>query len=145
MKCCHHPDFEDLTGRLRRRDVKLTRPRRAVLATLQTQHRPLAIKEIFAALRPGECDLASVYRSIRALESAGVVKAFQFGDGVQRYELLAEGDDGHHHHLICTRCANVTEIGECELREIELRLAASKGFRAVTHRLEFFGICPACQ
>ena len=145
MKCCHHPDLDDLTGRLRRRNLKLTHPRRAVLAALQTQQRPLAIKEIFAALRPGECDLASVYRSIRALESAGVVKGFEFGDGVQRYELLAEGDDGHHHHLVCTRCASVTAIGECELREIELRLAASKGFRAVTHRLEFFGVCPACQ
>jgi Fur family ferric uptake transcriptional regulator len=145
MKCCCHPDFDELSSRLRRRDVKLTRPRRAVLQTLQTQQRPLAIKEIFATLRPGECDLASVYRSIRALESAGVVKAFQFGDGVQRYELLAEGDDGHHHHLICTRCASVTEIGECELRDIEQRLAAKKGFRAVTHRLEFFGVCPACQ
>ena len=145
MKCCCHPDLDALTGRLRRRDFKLTHPRRAVLAALQRQHRPLTIKEIFAALRPGACDLASVYRSIRALESAGVVKAFEFGDGVRRYELLAEGDDGHHHHLICSRCASVTEIGECELREIELRLAASKGFRAVTHRLEFFGVCPACQ
>ena len=145
VKCCAHPDLAELAGRLRKRDVKLTRPRRAVLAALRTQHRPLAIKEIFANLAPGECDLASVYRSIRTLESAGVVKAYQFGDGVQRYELLAEGDDGHHHHLICIRCASVTEIGECELREIELRLAASKGFRAVTHRLEFFGVCPACQ
>ena len=145
MKCCSHPDFDELTGRLRRRDLKLTRPRRAVLAALRTQHRPLAIKDIFAALRPGECDLASVYRSIRALESAGVVKEFAFGDGVRRYELLADGDDGHHHHLICTNCGEVTEIAECELREIELRLAASKGFQAVTHRLEFFGLCPACQ
>jgi Fur family ferric uptake transcriptional regulator len=116
-----------------------------VLAVLRSQHRPLTSKEIFAALRPGECDLASVYRSIRALESAGVVKAFQFGDGVLRYELLAEGDDGHHHHLICTQCAKVTEIGECELRELEQKLATSKGYRAVTHRLEFFGVCPACQ
>ena len=145
MKCCCHPGLEDLTGRLRRRDVKLTHPRRAVLTALQAQHRPLAIKEIFSALPRGECDLASVYRSIRALESAGVVKAFQFGDGVQRYELLAEGDDGHHHHLICTRCVSVMEIGECELREMELQLAESKGFSAVTHRLEFFGVCPACQ
>jgi len=145
MNCCCHPNLEDLTGRLRRGELKLTRPRRAVIAALQAQRRPLAIKEIFSGFRPGVCDLASVYRSIRALEAAGVVKAFAFGDGVERYELIAEGDDGHHHHLICNRCRSVTEISECELREIDLRLAASKGFRAVTHRLEFFGICPACQ
>lgn len=145
MRCCCHPDLEELTTRLRRRDLKMTRPRRAVLAALQQQQRPVTIKEIYKELRPGECDLASVYRSIRTLERAGVVKGFQIGDGAPRYELLAEGDDGHHHHLICTRCARVTEIGECELEEIETRLAESMGFRAITHRLEFFGLCPECQ
>ena len=145
MKCCCHPDLDALTGRLRRRDFKLTHPRRAVLAALQRQHRPLTIKEIFAALCPGACDLASVYRSIRALESAGVVKAFEFGDGVRRYELLAEGDDGHHHHLVCTRCAEVVELSECSMEDLEQRIAQSNGYQAVTHKLEFFGVCPECQ
>lgn len=145
VKCCSHPNLDEITSRLRQRDFKLTRPRQAVLAVLQNQHRPLAIKEIFANLCAGECDLASVYRTIRALESAGIVAGFEFGDGVRRYELLGEGDDGHHHHLICTRCASVREIGDCGLRDLESTLALRNGFRAITHRLEFFGVCPACQ
>ena len=103
MKCCRHPDLRELTSRLRLRDFKITRPRQSVLAALQTQHRPLTIKEIHGAMPAAKCDLVSVYRSIRALESAGVVVGFEFGDGVRRYELLAEGEDGHHHHLVCTR------------------------------------------
>ena len=101
-------------------------------------------REIFAAMPKGRCDLATIYRAMHLLEEMGMVKRFDFGDGTARFELVGEGD-GHHHHLICTRCAEVVEIDECFLREIESRLAAQNGFKAVTHKLEFFGICPACQ
>jgi Fe2+ or Zn2+ uptake regulation protein len=47
--------------------------------------------------------------------------------------------------LICTECAEVVKIVECFPAEVEQRIAAQNGFRAVTHRLEFFGVCPACQ
>lgn len=131
--------------RLRHHERKLTRPRRAVLEVMEARHHPLTAAEIFAALPRGGCDLASVYRSLRVLEATGMVKRYDFGDGSARYELLRDGDDGHHHHLICTRCAGVVELDECLLGEIESRLATRSGFKAVTHRLEFFGLCPACQ
>lgn len=67
------------------------------------------------------CDLATIYRSMHLLEKMGMVKRFDFGDGAARFELVGENDDGHHHHLVCTN------------------------FKAVTHKLEFFGICPECQ
>jgi Fur family ferric uptake transcriptional regulator len=79
------------------------------------------------------------------LEEMGMVKRFDFGDGAARFELVGEGDDGHHHHLVCTRCAEVVEIDECFSGEIESRIAAANGFKSVTHKLEFFGICPECQ
>jgi len=62
-------------------------------------------------------------------------KRFDFGYDVARFELIAEGDHSHHHHLVCTRGAAVMEIGE----------SPTYGFTAVTHRLEFFGLCPKCQ
>ena len=74
-----------------------------------------------------------------------MVKRFDFGDGVARFELVREGDDGHHHHLVCTRCAGIVEIEDCSLTELEARIAVRNGFKSVTHRLEFFGICPSCQ
>lgn len=102
-------------------------------------------KEIFAALPKGEVDLATVYRSIHLLEEMGLVKRYDFGDGTARFELLAEGDDGHHHHLVCTQCAKVVEIEECFTEELENRIAMRNGFKAISHKLEFFGICPDCQ
>jgi Fur family ferric uptake transcriptional regulator len=105
----------------------------------------LTNREIFSALPKDDCDLATIYRSMHLLEKMGMVKRFDFGDGAARFELVGEGDDGHHHHLVCTRCSEVVEIGECFPVEIEKRIAAANGFKAVTHKLEFFGICPDCQ
>jgi Fur family ferric uptake transcriptional regulator len=150
-KTCQHshaaekPELATLTGRLRREARKITGPRAAILEILRHHPHPLTNREIFGELPPGECDLATVYRAMQLLEKLGMVKRFDFGDGAARYELVSEGDDGHHHHLICTRCATVVELGECFPAEIQQRIAAQNNFQAVTHRLEFFGICPACQ
>ena len=135
----------DLAEQLRRKARKLTGPRQAILEVLSTQAHPLSIKEVFAALPPGDCDLATVYRSMHLLAGMGMVKRFDFGDGLARFELLLEGDDGHHHHLVCTRCAEVVELKECSMKDLEDGIASRNGFKAVTHKLEFFGICPACQ
>jgi Fur family transcriptional regulator, ferric uptake regulator len=148
--CAHphphpRPELSSLTGRLRRESRKITGPRAAILEILRHHAHPLTNKEIFSKLPEGECDLATVYRAVQMLEKLGMVKRFDFGDGAARYELVAEGDDGHHHHLICTRCAEVVEIEECFPAEIERRIANQNGFQTVTHRLEFFGVCPACQ
>jgi len=74
-----------------------------------------------------------------------MVERFDFGDGTARFELVREEGAAHHHHLICRGCARVVELDGCLLEEIEQRIARGNGFQAVSHRLEFFGFCPACQ
>jgi len=141
----HRPALPELAARLRRRSRKLTGPRQAILEILRRQVHPMSNKEIFAALPEGHCDLATVYRSLHLLEGMAMVKRFDLGDGVARFELLGEGDDGHHHHLVCTRCAQIVEIEECFMPDLERQIGVRNGFKAVTHKLEFFGICPECQ
>lgn len=131
--------------RLRREACKITGPRRAILQVLEKEARPLTNKEIFQALPKGHCDLATVYRSVQMLERLGLVKRFHFGEGAARFALMEEGCDAHRHHLVCTSCNRIEEIGECIVRELEERVVSRSNFKAVTHRLEFFGICPACQ
>ena len=142
-----HPlqELSALTSRLRGQSRKITGPRAAILEILRKHPHPLTNKQILAALPESGCNLATIYRSMHLLEKLGMVKRFDFGDGAARFELVGEGDDGHHHHLVCTRCSEVVEIGECFPREIETRIAATNGFSGVTHKLEFFGICPECQ
>jgi Fur family ferric uptake transcriptional regulator len=135
----------ELAERLRRESRKLTGPRQAILEVLRQQSHPLSNKEILACLPDRICDLATIYRSMHLLETMGMVKRYDLGDGAARFELLSEGDDGHHHHLVCTRCAGVVEIEECFTSELQESIAARSGFREITHKLEFFGLCPACQ
>ena len=151
MRAHRHPTsprretLPELADRLRRESRKVTAARQAILDILGRLAHPMTTKEIFEALPKNECDLATVYRSMRLLEDMGMVKRFDFGDGTARFELLEEGDDGHHHHLVCTRCAEIVELDECSILEVEERIAALNGFKAVTHKLEFFGLCPECQ
>jgi len=141
----HAPPLEELTHRLRRRERRVTAPRQAILEFLRRQTHPASRKEIFSALPRGVGDLATVYRSVQLLESMGMVQRFDFGDGVARYRLLAEGEDGHRHHLICRQCRTVVEVRECFAADLERQIARRNGYRAVSHRLEFFGLCPQCQ
>jgi Fur family transcriptional regulator, ferric uptake regulator len=134
-----------LTGHLRQQARKITGPRAAILEILRQHPHPLTNKEILTALPRNRCDLATVYRAMHLLEALGMVKRFDFGDGKARFELVGEGNDGHHHHLVCTRCAGVIEIEECFPSRIEKHIAAANGFKSVTHKLEFFGVCPECQ
>lgn len=151
MKSCAHKhshqrqEMSALTDRLRGLSRKITGPRAAILEILRQHPHPLTNKEILAGLPRGQCDLATVYRSMHLLEKMGMVKRFHFGDGSARFELVGEGEDGHHHHLVCTKCAEVVKIDECFTTEVEQRIASTNGYKAVTHRLEFFGICPECQ
>jgi Fur family ferric uptake transcriptional regulator len=139
------PGLPQLADRLRRKSHRLTGPREAILRVLRDSAHPLTNKEILAGLSAERCDLTTVYRSMHLLEQMGMVKRFDFGDGVARFELIGEGEDGHHHHLICTNCSEVVEIEECLLQGIEEKIATRNGFKAVTHKLEFFGVCPRCQ
>jgi Fur family ferric uptake transcriptional regulator len=140
-----HVELPELTERLRRKSRRVTGPRQAILEILRRHPHPMSSKEIFAELPKGEGDLTTVYRSLHLLEEMQMVKRFDLGGGVARFELLAAGDDGHHHHLVCTRCAKVVEIEECFTTDFEEQIAAKNGFKAITHKLEFFGVCPRCQ
>ncbi len=104
----------------------------------------MSAREIHETMGRNACDLVTVYRSMHMLEREGIVKRCDFGKG-GRFELLEEGDDGHHHHLVCVECSAVVELEECFPHEVEQRIASRNGFKQVTHRLEFFGVCPRCQ
>ncbi len=151
MKPCAHKhshrrqELPALTERLRRQSRKITGPRAAILEILRQHPHPLTNKEIFSEMPKGSCDLATIYRSMHLLEKMDMVKRFHFHDGAARFELVEEGDPGHHHHLVCTECSEAVKVEECFPADVEKKIAARNGFKSVTHRLEFFGICPDCQ
>ena len=148
MKAHIHPhspkrqEMSTLTGRLRRQSRNITGPRQAILEILRKHPHPLTTKEIRAAM-PDRCDLATIYRATHLLEQMGMVKRFDFGDGAARFELIGEGEDGHHHHLVCTQCTKVVEIEECALGKLDSRIAAANGFAERDAQVGIFRNLPA--
>lgn len=104
----------------------------------------MTVREIHQHLGRSHCDQATVYRSLSMLLDLKLVQRFDFGDGAARFELTV-GHKDHHHHLVCRACTRIVEVDDCFPEEFERALAARSGFKAVTHRLEFFGVCPDCQ
>lgn len=144
--CSQHAPVPDWMERLRSQAGRVTRSRRVVLETLEQLRRPSTPKEIEDAATQGGCDLATVYRSMALFESMGLVRRVDFGDGLARFEIADADPNGHHHHhLVCRVCGRIVRLDDCILAEMDARLADRYGFRQISHRLEFFGICPKCN
>ena len=81
--------------------------------------------------------IATVYRTVRLFEEAGILERHEFGDGRSRYEAASES---HHDHLIDVETGNVIEFVDDELEALQKRIAEKLGFRLVDHRMELYGV-----
>ena len=89
-----------------------------------------------AAIDPN-ISIATVYRTVRLFEEAGVVEKHDFGDGRSRYEAAPET---HHDHLIDVETGKVIEFVDPELEALQRQIAAKLGYRLVDHRMELYGV-----
>ena len=143
---CHHGDrSQALHGaleRLKGAGHKLTKPRVSLLEAIARAHGPFSAEELAST----DCDLVTVYRSLSTFAEVGILARIDLGDGILRYE-LNDPTGHHHHHIVCTRCQKVEPLEICGLELEEERLRERgylAGYQDVSHRLEFFGICPEC-
>lgn len=83
--------------------------------------------------------LATVYRTLRLFEEAGILERHDFGDGRARYE---EMPDEHHDHLIDVQSGKVIEFQNDEIEALQRKIAEEHGYRLVDHRLELY-VVPA--
>ncbi|MEX2382822.1 MAG: transcriptional repressor [Opitutales bacterium] len=140
-----HPDrnaaLADALAVLRQHRLRITQPRKAILEVLLEKNAPATIEEIHQELEAGLCDLATVYRCLAAFEKLELVRRCHFHDGTSLYEIDMGPD--HHHHIVCTSCKKVEALDFCVVEGLE-RLVRERGYRDVSHMLEFFGVCREC-
>ena len=89
-----------------------------------------------AAVDP-KISIATVYRTVRLFEEAGILERHEFGDGRSRYEAASEE---HHDHLIDVETGQVIEFVDEELEMLQRRIAEKLGYRLVDHRMELYGV-----
>jgi Fur family ferric uptake transcriptional regulator len=120
------------------RGMRMTGQRRIIAAVLSDAHDHPDVEEVYrrASARDPRISLSTVYRTVRLLESAGIVERHDFGDGRARYEPAGHE---HHDHLINVKTGEVMEFKNEEIERLQERVAKELGFRLVGHRLELFG------
>jgi Fur family ferric uptake transcriptional regulator len=94
------------------------------------------LHERASAIDP-KISIATVYRTVRLFEEAGILERHEFGDGRSRYEAASEE---HHDHLIDVETGNVLEFVDDELEALQRRIAEKLGYRLVDHRMELYGV-----
>jgi Fe2+ or Zn2+ uptake regulation protein len=119
---------------------RLTPTRSQLLKIFQSSSYPISAEQI---LKKIPVNKTTVYRQLETLANQGLIKPIVFSDRTTRYE---SSQLSHHHHLICTRCNQVTDIIIPENIETKAKSVASETkFRIQSHNLEFFGLCKNCQ
>ncbi|WAC47207.1 Fur family transcriptional regulator [Asticcacaulis sp. SL142] len=119
--------------------MRMTDQRRIVARVLSQATDHPDVEELYrraAALDP-HISLATVYRTVRLFEEAGVVERHDFGDGRSRYE---QAGDDHHDHLINIKTGQVIEFFDQEIESLKEALAQKLGFKLVGHKLELYGV-----
>ncbi len=119
--------------------MRMTEQRRVIARVLSVAEDHPDVEEIHR--RSTEIDsnisIATVYRTMRLFEEAGVVERHDFQDGRSRYE---EATDDHHDHLIDLRSGEVIEFINEEIEALQKRIAEEHGYKLVDHRLELYGV-----
>lgn len=140
--------FEELVCKLQERRYRLTPQRIALLRLLASSQNHPSAEHLYAQLREQfpTTSLATVYKTLSLLHEMGEVLELGFSHNDNRY-------DGHrplpHPHLICIRCHKIVDahvgLAENLAENLAEEVAQRSGFRVVSHRLDFYGLCPDCQ
>ena len=135
--------FETMLERLREHKFRITPQRLAVLRILSRSEGHPSVETIYERVKQDfpTTSLATVYKTVALLKQLGEVLELGFPEGGNRY-------DGRkpfpHPHLICMKCGKIADPEPAGLADLTQQLASNTGFHVVTHRLDFFGLCPDC-
>ena len=122
-----------------KKGLRITEQRRVIARVLSDvdDHPDVeALHRRVAAIDP-RISIATVYRTVKLFEEAGIIERHEFQGGRSRYETV---QSEHHDHLINVETGDVVEFHDPELEELQARIAARLGYRLVDHRMELYGV-----
>jgi Fur family peroxide stress response transcriptional regulator len=142
------PDPENrldaMINTLRENNYRITPQRMAILKVLAASEGHPSVEKIYEQVKPNfpTTSLATVYKNVTILTELGEVLELGFSHDSNRYD----GNKPHPHpHLVCTGCKKIIDPDLESLQDVTQELIKETGFKILNHRLDFFGLCPACQ
>ncbi|MBO9410497.1 MULTISPECIES: Fur family transcriptional regulator [Ruegeria] len=130
---------DTIIARCEAKGLRMTGQRRTIAQVLQQSEDHPDVEELYA--RASKVDagisIATVYRTVKLFEEAGILERLEFGDGRARYE---DAERDHHDHLIDMQTGQVIEFVDPEIEALQEKIAAKLGYKLKGHRLELYGV-----
>ena len=119
--------------------VKLTDQRKVIAKTMSESDDHPDVDELYkrASKIDSKISIATVYRTVKLFEEAGIIAKHDFKGGKARYEEVSEG---HHDHLIDVNTGEIIEFVDDEIEKLQKKVAEKYGYNLVDHKLELYGI-----
>jgi len=119
--------------------MKMTGQRRVIAQVLSVSNDHPNVDAVYdrASSIDSKISIATVYRTVRLFEEAGIIEKHDFGGSTARYE---EATDDHHDHLINIRNVDVIEFHNEEIEVLQRKIAKQNGLKLIGHRLELYGV-----
>ena len=130
---------ETIIERCETKGLRMTGQRRIIAGVLEDADDHPDVEELYAraSALDSAISIATVYRTVKLFEEAGILERVESGDGRARYE-DAEGD--HHDHLIDLNSGEVIECDDPDIEALQEKIAAKLGYQLKGHKLELYGV-----
>ncbi|NUB43363.1 transcriptional repressor [Fertoebacter nigrum] len=130
---------DNIIARCEAKGLRMTDQRRIVARVIEAADDHPDVEELYAraARIDPRISIATVYRTVKLFEEAGILDKLEFGDGRARYE---DAERNHHDHLIDMNSGSVIEFVDPDIEALQERIAAKLGYKLIGHRLELYGV-----
>ena len=129
---------ETIIERCESKGLRMTGQRRIIAGVLEDADDHPDVEELYtrASALDSAISIATVYRTVKLFEEAGILERVEFGDGRARYE---DAERDHHDHLIDLSSGEVIEFVDPDIEALQEKIAAKLGYRLKGHKLELYG------
>ena len=130
---------ETIIERCESKGLRMTGQRRIIAGVLEDADDHPDVEERYtrASALDSAISIATVYRTVKLFEEAGILERVEFGDGRARYE---DAERDHHDHLIDLSSGEVIEFVDPDIEALQEKIAAKLGYRLKGHKLELYGV-----
>ena len=130
---------DTILQRCERKGLRMTGQRKIIAQVLENAADHPDVEELYK--RTSKIDptisIATVYRTVKLFDEAGILDKLEFGDGRARYE---DAEREHHDHLIDINSGRVIEFVDSDIEKLQEKIAQKLGYRLMGHKLELYGV-----
>jgi len=139
---------DDSSTETRTRDLfggcRVSAARRVIAGAATALHGAFTVEDLHASatLTDAGIGMATVYRAVASMTTAGSLAPVGYRNGSTLYALCTGGE--HHHHIVCTGCGTVVGIA-CPINRALESAARRAGYTVTAHEVTLYGLCTSCS